>query len=81
VTAYTNPRERGAAKLAIQILKNGRVVGQVPAEMPSADAQGRVQFVNALALDALSPGGYELRVTLSDSRESAATSSPFTVVP
>jgi VWFA-related protein len=81
VTAYTNPRERGAAKLAIQILKNGRVVGQVPADLPSADAQGRVQFVNALALDALSPGAYELRVTLSDSRESAATSSPFTVVP
>jgi VWFA-related protein len=44
----------------------------------------RVTFfvtVYGLSLDALRPGGYELRMTVTDRRDTASTSSPFTVAP
>jgi VWFA-related protein len=78
VTVYT-PSRGPAPKLAVQILRSGRVIGEVPAELPRPDAEGRIQFVNAISLDALRPGGYELKVIAGPG--SAAVSSPFTVVP
>jgi hypothetical protein len=80
VTAYAAPG--GAApKLTIELMQNGKLLGKVPADLPAPDANGRIQFVNALPLDPFPPGTYELKLTVERGGASASSSVPFTVVP
>jgi hypothetical protein len=80
VTVYTAPKA-AVPDLRIEILKSGRVVGKVDGDLSAPDANGRIQFANAISLESLAPGGYELRLTVKDGKDSASSSSPFTVVP
>jgi VWFA-related protein len=50
----------------LQLMQNGKMLAQLPLELPAADATGRIQQVGRLPLDSLAPGTYDLRVVVSD---------------
>jgi hypothetical protein len=80
VTVY--PARGGSPpKLTVEVLQKGRALAQIPAELPAADPKGRVQFMNALPLEALPPGEYELKVTAADGQSSASRSARFDLAP
>jgi VWFA-related protein len=80
-TAYPAKNSPGPFKLIIEVLQSGRTLGQTSADLPSADASGRVQYASALPLDSFQPGIYELKVTVEDGQGSVARFVRFTVEP
>jgi len=80
-TAYPAKNATADPKLTIEVRQNGRPIGQTSAELPSADAAGRIQYASALPLDNFSPGVYELRITVKDEHSSVSRSTQFTVEP
>src|SRR5262245_16015627 len=57
-------------KLTVEVIQNGRSLGQLPAELPAADEHGRVKYASALPLENFQPGNYELKVTVKDGQGS-----------
>ena len=68
VTAWPS-LERPALEARVEVWRDGKTVAQAPPERLHADGDGRVQLASSLPLDTLTPGAYELRVTLSDGRD------------
>jgi VWFA-related protein len=68
-------------KLTVEVVQNGRSLGQIPAELPAADEQGRVKYASALPLDNFQPGSYELRVTVKDGQGSVVRAAQFNLEP
>jgi len=68
-------------KLTVEVIQNGRSLGQLPAELPAADESGRVKYASALPLDNFQPGGYELRVTVTDGQSRVIRAAQFNVEP
>ena len=78
-TAYPAAGSTAAPKLAIEVLQDGKSVGQTSGNLPSADATGSIQYASALPLDGFQPGDYELRITVNDGRSSVTRSTHFSV--
>jgi VWFA-related protein len=59
------PRD-GADRIAadVSLRRNGRELARIPTELPAADAAGRIAQVSRLPLAPLTPGTYELAVTV-----------------
>ena len=79
-TVYLPPASSAKPKLTIELLNAGRSLGQIPGELPAADALGRSQFVAALPLEKIPAGSYELKITVSDGTTSLSRSRAFTIV-
>jgi VWFA-related protein len=83
--AYNPKRdESGGIDLVAQaeVLRDGSVLGTAaPEPMAEGDAGGPVPHVSRIGLQRFEPGGYELRVTVTDRRAGAMASRtvPFTV--
>jgi hypothetical protein len=59
------PARGGAAPEAVlDLLQNGKALGQIPLPFAAADANGRIQQTGRLPIDQLAPGTYELRVAV-----------------
>jgi len=50
----------------LELMQNGKLLAQSPLPLDDADADGRIQQVGRLPLDALTPGTYDLRVVVTD---------------
>lgn len=74
---------RGAAaapaKLKLEITQNGRAVGQSTTDLLAPDADGRIQYATAVPLDKYAPGDYELKVTVTDARDTVTRSEKFKI--
>jgi hypothetical protein len=81
LTAWPAQGVADKPKLSLDVLQNGRRLAQIPAELPAADAQGRIKYASALPLDNFPPGSYELQATVSDGKTSVMRSTRFTVEP
>ncbi len=57
---------RSSVDARVELLRSGRPVASAPPLALRPGAQGRLDLASTLAVDALPPGAYELRVTLSD---------------
>jgi len=63
VTVY--PARGGAAPQAVlDLLQNGKALGQIPLPLGAADADGRIQQTGRVPIDQLAPGTYELHVAV-----------------
>jgi VWFA-related protein len=71
----------GDTKATIELLNNGQRVAQAPLQLAALDTQGRIAQVSRIPLDALQPGGYELRVTLQQGTKTASRILSFKVAP
>jgi VWFA-related protein len=81
LTAWPAQAVAEKPKLTLEVLQNGRRLAQIPAELPAADAQGKIKYASALPLESFPPGTYELRATVSDGQNSATRSTHFSVEP
>jgi hypothetical protein len=64
-------------QITLEICQNKRQVGQTSAELPLADAQGQIKYASSFPLDKFQPGVFELKVTISDGRNSVSRSTHF----
>ena len=72
---------RGAAPEAVlDLLNNGKPVGQLPLTLATADASGRIQQAGRLPVDQLSPGTYELQVIIKQGTTQIARTTTFRLV-
>ena len=70
----------GAPKKAtIEVLKAGQPVGRVTADLPAADANGRIQYAGSLPIQTFPPGSYQLKVTATDGSGFDTHETPFTI--
>ena len=79
VTAY--PPQGSAAKLKLEIIQSGRVLGQTSYDLPAPDASGRIQYATAIPIDKYKPGDYELKVTAQTAQSTATRTENFTITP
>jgi VWFA-related protein len=78
-TAYPAKGSTTAPRLTIEVLQNGRPLGQSSLDLPMPDSSGRIQYASALSLDKFPPGTYELKITVKDGQGTATRSERFTV--
>ena len=81
VTTYPARGAASTPKLKIEITQQGRTLGQSTNDLPAPDADGRIQYASALPIDKYAPGDYELKVTVSDARDTVTRSEKFTIAP
>ncbi len=65
----------------IELLRGGQPVGAAPLDLDTPDANGRIQQISRLPMDAFEPGSYELRVAVQAGDTVMSRSTRFTVVP
>ena len=68
-----------APQANVQYFKQGEVAGSAILQLPSVDAQGRINYVLSSSLDAMPPGNYEVRVTVRQG-SAAVTESIFVTI-
>jgi VWFA-related protein len=79
-TVYMPSGTATKPKLTIELLREGRVLAQMPGDMPDADASGRIQFVSGLPLEKIPAGSYELKITVSGETASVSRSRSFSIL-
>jgi VWFA-related protein len=73
--------DEGPVGLTLQLVRDGKVVGQASPETPAPDAQGRIAYMGTLPSSGFAPGTYEVRVTASQISGSSTASTTFDLVP
>jgi VWFA-related protein len=76
-TIYPEGKSLGGAQL--ELLKGGQPIGAAPLTLEAPDAQGRVQQISRLPMDAFEPGAYELRVVVQAGDAVLTRSTRFTI--
>jgi VWFA-related protein len=71
----------GEAKLILDFVREGKVVGRAQPPLPAADASGRIAYVGGVPSASFPPGAYEVRLTLAQGAEKATQSARFELVP
>jgi len=75
---------KGATKplqMTLEILQNNRSLGTTSGELPAADQSGQVKYAGSFGIDKLQPGVFELKIAVSDGRNSTSRSTSFTIGP
>jgi hypothetical protein len=80
-TAWPAKGSTETLKLTVEMIHNGRSLGQLPADLPAADEYGRIKYASALPLENFQPGSYELRVTVKDGHSSVSRAAQFKLEP
>jgi hypothetical protein len=78
-TAYDPTAASARPKLTIELRQQGRTLAQMPGEMPTPDASGRIQYLAELPLEKIPAGEYELRITVTNGATTLARSAYFTI--
>ena len=68
-------------EVKLEILQNNRSVGKTSGELPAPDARGQIKYASSFLIEKFSPGVYELKITVSNGKNSATRSTSFTVGP
>jgi VWFA-related protein len=76
---YPAKTTTSAPKLTIELLANGASQVTLPAELGPRDGSGRIQYASAFPLDAFPPGRYELKITVTDGKDTVSRSVGFAV--
>ena len=65
----------------VEVLRSGRPVAVAPPFELQPDADGRIGLVSTFPVDALAPGPYELRVTLTDGWDAETRTASLAIAP
>lgn len=79
LTAWPGKGSAASLQLTVEILQNNRRLGRTSGQLPAADQQGQIKYASSFPLDKFQPGTYELKVTISDGKNSVSRSTTFTV--
>jgi len=80
-TAWPSKGSTSKLKLTMEILQNHRSLGKTSGQLPDQDGQGQIKYASSFPLDKFQSGSYELKVTISDDKNSVSRSTNFTVTP
>jgi VWFA-related protein len=78
---YPATGSKDALKLTLEVVHGGKSIANVPLKLTAPDESGRIQYASALPLDSLTPGNYELKISVSDSKGTVSRSAPFILEP
>jgi VWFA-related protein len=81
LVVYPASLSAGTPQLALQILRDGEVVGQAIADLPKPDAAGRIPYIATLSTEKLPPGQYEIRAVASQGSSNSERHAFFTASP
>jgi VWFA-related protein len=70
----------GNPKASLEVLQNARILAKAPLELSTADETHRIQQVSRIPIDQLSPGSYELRVTVQQGTSGISHTTPFRII-
>jgi hypothetical protein len=77
-TVYLGPGD--SPKAMLELLQNARPLAKVPLGLDAPDETRRIQQVSRIPIDALSPGSYELRVTVHQGPTGISHTTPFRII-
>jgi VWFA-related protein len=80
VTAWP-ASQRPAIEARLDVVREGRTVSATRSTSLRPDAEGRIQLASSLPLERLTPGAYELRLTLSDGRDEEVRTAAVPIAP
>jgi 5-hydroxyisourate hydrolase-like protein (transthyretin family) len=81
LTVYPSKETPAAPKIRVELLREGKSLALSSADLPAADAAGRIQYASTLPVERLQPGDYELKVTVRDQHSSMTRLEHFTLEP
>ncbi len=80
-TVYPAKGKAESTKLNLELTSGGKSFANFPLKLTAPDATGRIQFASALPLDSLTPGNYELKITVKDGTTTATRTTSFVLQP
>ncbi|HEX6719544.1 MAG TPA: VWA domain-containing protein [Pyrinomonadaceae bacterium] len=81
VTALPPKESTAKMELTFAVLQNNRAIGKSTTPLPAPDELGQIKYASSFSLADFQAGVYELRVTVSDGKNSASNSTQFTLTP
>ncbi len=80
-TVYQDASISARPTVEIQFLQNGKVLANVPMQLPEADAAGRIPYLMTIPTAAIPPGSYEVRATARQGNTTSETSTTLQFLP
>jgi hypothetical protein len=78
-TAYTGTDAQAPLSGTIEQLQNANVVARSALQLAAADADGRVQQLSRIPIEALQPGEYQLRILVTQGKRTVSRSTEFRI--
>jgi VWFA-related protein len=78
-TAWAAKGTTKPMQVTLEILQDNRQVGKTSGDLPPADTEGRIKYASAFPLDKFQPGVFVLKVTVTDGKNQASSSTQFTL--
>jgi len=78
-TAYTGTDAQAPLTGTIELLQNANVVARSALQLAAADADGRVQQLSRIPIEALQPGEYQLRILVTQGKRTVSRSTEFRI--
>ena len=78
-TAYTGTDAQAPLTGTIELLQNANVVARSALQLAAADADGRVQQLSRIPIEALQPGEYQLRILVTQGSRTVSRSAEFRI--
>jgi VWFA-related protein len=76
---YVKPGERDPVTATVEVSRDGHVVARGSSPLPAPDAAGRISGLSPIPLQKLSPGTYDVKVTVSKEGVSAVETTTVTI--
>ena len=77
VVVYPQANAADRPSMEVQFLRDGELIARSPIELPAPDAEGRIQLLGSMPVEALPPGQYQLRAVV---RQGGATASEYALL-
>jgi hypothetical protein len=78
-TAWGPKGSTTSLKLTLEIFQGNRSLAKTSGKLPAADEKGQIKYASSFPLDKFQPGTYQLKITVSDDKNSATSATNFTV--
>src|SRR5262249_13592318 len=78
-TVYVSKTAASAPKVSIEIVRGQKAMARLDPVLPAPDPSGRIQYANAIPLDAFQTGEDELKGTVNDGKDSVTRYETFSV--
>ena len=81
VTAEPPKVSAATMELTFALMQNNRIIGRSTNPLPAPDERGQIKYASTFSLADFQPGNYELRVTVTDGKNSVSRSTAFILAP
>ncbi len=80
-TVYQDPSISAPPTVEVQFLQGGKVLANVPMQLPAADSNGRIPYLMTIPAAAIPPGDYQIRATARQGNTSSTTTAEVRFLP